>query len=647
MTNNHRLQLTWVGKDEQVRLEPRILIENTKLSYYGPITNDVDNHCENILINGDNLLALKALESGFIGKVKCVYIDPPFNTKQAFLHYEDGIEHSIWLTMMRDRLEIIKNLMSTDGSMFIHIDDNELGYLLVLADEIFGRSNRVGIITFKQSSVSGPKAQNPGIVTTNNYILYYVKDKACWSPNRVYVPTTRDDRYSKVIENFEDDYRKWKLIGLKEYFLREHQLVSWEKAKERFAEKIEEKLSDFVIFNSDRVVRTARVAPKDVNESAREALTLSMADRTTVYRSQRDNKDDYYFYNGEQLIFYRSKVRLIDNVKRVASPLTNLWDDLLSNNLHNEGGVSFPNGKKPEALIKRCLELSTNHGDIVLDGFAGSGTTGAVAHKMKRRWIMIEMGEHCHTHILPRIRKIIDGDDESGITEAVGWKNGGGFRYYRMAPSLLEKDQWGNWVISKDYNAVMLAEAMCKHMGFTYAPSQDAKQFWRHGHSTESDFIFVTTASLSHDQLKALSYEVGPERTLLVCCKAFKANAEEFENLTIKKIPQVILSRCEWGRDDYSLAIPSTPQGSIDAEADVESVEPSDAPNILSSADDATRDDDDQDIAPTADAPRKRGRPKKVDAQPAAIAIGGSKRGRPRKVVPPQPDLFSSDDDEV
>jgi len=194
----------------------------------------------------------------------------------------------------------------------------------------------------------------------------------------------------------------------------------------------------------------------------------------------------------------------------------------------------------------------------VLDSFAGSGTTGAVAHKMGRRWIMIELGDHCETHIAPRLNKVIDGEDPGGITEAVGWKGGGGYRYFRLAPSLLEKDQFDNWVISKSYNAEMLAEAMCKHFGFTYSPS--AEQYWMHGHSSEADFIYVTTNSLSHEQISAISEEVGPERTLLICCKAFQGgNASAFRNLTVRKIPGAILDRCEWGKDDYSLKIEALP----------------------------------------------------------------------------------------
>lgn len=565
--SKQKLELTWIGKEKRPKLEPRILLEDPEKSYHAKHRVSDNDIFDNRLIFGDNLLALKALEQEFTGKVKCVYIDPPFNTQQAFEHYDDGYEHSIWLGLIRDRAESLRRLLSDDGTLFVHIDDNELGYLIALLDEVFGRRNRIGVVTFKQSSASGPKAINPGLVTTNNYILYYAKNKDVWSPNRVYVPGPRDDRYSKYIENYEDAFQDWCLIGLREAFLRSNRLQSWDEVKAKFADKLEVKLADFVVTNAHRVVRTARVASKDVNESARDALAQSTADRTKVYRSTREDKDDYYFLGGEQLVFYKAKTRFIDGKPTSASPLTNLWDDLLSNNLHNEGGVSFPNGKKPEALIKRCLELSTTIGDIVLDSFAGSGTTGAVAHKMGRRWIMVELGEHCHTHVIPRLKAIIDGEDQSGISKTVGWQGGGGFRYYRLGPSLIVNDRWGNPVINPAYNAAQLAEALAKLEGFSYAPSET--RWWQHGHSSERDFIYVTTQNLSAEQLQALAEEVGAEQSLLVCCSAFhgvKASqaAERWPNLTLKKIPKMVLARCEWGHDDYSLNVANLPVATPD-----------------------------------------------------------------------------------
>jgi adenine-specific DNA-methyltransferase len=238
--------------------------------------------------------------------------------------------------------------------------------------------------------------------------------------------------------------------------------------------------------------------------------------------------------------------------------LGTFWSGFNWNNVTKEGGVNFPHGKKPEALIQKIIELATEPGDLVLDSFAGSGTTGAVAQKMGRRWIMIEVREHCHTHIIPRMKRVINGTDQGGITQAVEWQGGGGFRYFNLAPSLLEKDRWGNWVINSKYNPAMLSEALCKLEGFTYQPNDAI--YWQHGYSTERDFIYVTTQSLSAEQLDQLNDEVGAERSLLVLCFAFRGNPDRWSNLTVKKIPKQVLSRCEWGHDDYSLKMENLPQ---------------------------------------------------------------------------------------
>jgi adenine-specific DNA-methyltransferase len=213
---------------------------------------------------------------------------------------------------------------------------------------------------------------------------------------------------------------------------------------------------------------------------------------------------------------------------------------------------------KPERLLQRIIQIATRPGDWVLDSFAGSGTTGAVAHKMGRRWILVELGEHCHSHVIPRLMKVVSGDDLGGVSKAESWTGGGGFRYYRVAPSVLEKDKFGNWIISKQFNPTMLAEAMCKLEGFTYAPSMDV--YWQHGHSTEQDFIYVTTQTLTREMLAKLSDEVGEGRSLLVCCGAFRSGKAEYPNITLKKIPKAVMSRCEWGKDDYSLQIAALPK---------------------------------------------------------------------------------------
>jgi adenine-specific DNA-methyltransferase len=551
-------------------------LEDASLSYHakfkrpprilGEGLGEREDQFDNKLIFGDNLLALKALEQEYAGKVKCVYIDPPFNTQQAFEHYDDGLEHSLWLGLIRDRIECINILLSNDGTLFVHIDDNELGYLIVLLDEVFGRANRVAVITFKQGSATGHKSINPGVVSTSNFLLIYAKKKSDWKPNRIFTARTeRDKRYNQFIENFDDSFSEWRFITLTQAFAASLQL-SERGLKKALGADYDELLAEFVMNNAKCVVRLARPDYNAVSSDARSIIDDSRTKLNEVLFLERSGYSNMYFIKGERVLFYSDKLKLVDGKYVAGEPLTSIWDDILSNNLHNEGSVEFPKGKKPEALIKRCFELVTNSNDLVLDSFAGSGTTGAVAHKMGRRWIMIELGEHCQTHIIPRLKKVIDGEDQGGISKTVNWQGGGGFRYYSLAPSLLEQDRWGNWVVNKNYNPAMLAEALCKLEGFTSAPSDS--QWWNHGYSSEQDFIYVTTQNLSHQQLEELSDEVGGDRSLLVCCAAFRGKSDQFPNLTLKKIPKMVLSRCEWANDDYSLNVANLPMAQPEPEVD-------------------------------------------------------------------------------
>lgn len=575
-STKQKLELTWIGKEKRPKLEPRILREESERSYHAKQRMSDNDIFDNRLIFGDNLLALKALEQEFSGKIKCVYIDPPFNTQQAFELYDDGYEHSIWLGLLRDRAEALRRLLADDGTLFVHIDDNELGYLIVLLDEVFGRANRVSVVSFKQGSATGHKSINPGVVSTTNFILVYAKNKSAWAPSRVFTARAeRDKRYGQYIENYEDPFESWRFTTLASAFSSSIGLPE-RGLKKTLGDEHEEKIASFVLRNATRVVQLARPDYTAVSSAARKMIDESRADSTVVMKLGREGYSDMYFIGGQRILFYSDKLKLIDGEYVAGEPLTSLWDDILSNNLHNEGGVEFPKGKKPEALIKRCFDLATKPGDIVLDSFSGSGTTGAVAHKMGRRWIMVELGEHCHTHIIPRMQKVIDGEDQGGISKAMNWKGGGGFRYYKLAPSLIINDRWGNPVINPEYNATQLAEALAKLEGFTYAPSET--QWWQHGHSSERDFIYVTTQNLSSDQLQALSDEVGNDQSLLVCCAAFHGvtaakASERWPNLTLKKIPKMVLSRCEWGHDDYSLNVANLPMA-----------EPSAADSLPSSA---------------------------------------------------------------
>jgi adenine-specific DNA-methyltransferase len=532
-----KLELTWVGKEQRPRLEPRLLLEDPGKSYGDPKS-------PNMLIRGDNLLALKALELDFTGQFQCIYIDPPFNTGQAMADYEDGLEHSIWLTIMRDRLELLHRLLRKAGTIFVHIDDNELGYLIPVMDEIFQRENRISIVTFKQGAATGHKSINPGCVNTSNFVLIYAKDKASWKPNRVFTGRERDKRYSSFIVNRKDDYRFWKFTTLGKAFAQSLELTERE-AKKSLGENYEEQLNEFVISHADSVIQPAPPNYDAISEAARKVVDASLKEPKQIFYLKRDDYSDMYFVAGKRLLFYREKLKQVDGVWVAGEPLTTIWTDILSNNLHNEGGVELPKGKKPEALIKRVLELSTKAGDWILDSFAGSGTTAAVAHKMGRRWITIEMGIHCDEKVLPRLRRVVEGNDPSGITEATKWKGGGGFKYFELAESLLVQDKALDvFYVNPKYDVDMLIRAICKVENFRYRPSGR----W-HGYSSETHFIHVVTQILNQPYLEMLAADLGEQDALLVYCTKRDTGLILPPNVKIKRIPKDLLAKCEFRPD--------------------------------------------------------------------------------------------------
>lgn len=568
MTAKTKLELTWIGKNNRPRLEPRILLEDPTHSYHAPTRREGDLF-DNLLIRGDNLLALKALESSHAGTVKCIYIDPPFNTGQAFDEYDDALEHSVWLGLMRDRLQVLRELLREDGSIWVEIDDTEMAYLQTLLDEVFGRRNRIANISVRRSAPTGHKAINPAPINVTDYVLAYAKDKRRWKYQSQVVPRAGYDfAYSTEIVNPDEHYSDWRFGNVNEKVAQSLGYASTREARKKVGvEEFDIKVARYCFNNSDRVIRFAQPDYSAVSREAQAMIDESKAAPERVFLLKRENNPDMYFYRGNRILFVRDKLYTNGKDAYLGEPLTNFWDDMSWQGIAREGGVKFPKNKKPERLLQRIIAIATEPGDLVLDSFAGSGTTGAVAHKMRRRWVMIELGDHCEKLVVPRLRHVIDNADKSGVTVSEGWNGGGGYRYFRLAPSLLERDQFGQWVISKSYNPEMLAEAMCKHFGFSYEPS--AEHFWMHGHSSQADFIYVTTASLTHDQLRAISEEVGEDRTLLICCKAFQTqNPDSFKNLTLRKIPSAVLNRCEWGKDDYSLKIENLPMMEDDAEED-------------------------------------------------------------------------------
>jgi adenine-specific DNA-methyltransferase len=521
-----KLELAWIGKENRPKLEPRILLEDPAQSYHASQRVTDNDIFDNRLIFGDNLLALKALEQEFSGRVKCIFIDPPYNTGSAFTHYEDGVEHSLWLSLMRDRLDVLKKLMSEDGSIWIAIDDHEGAYLRVLCDEVFGRSAFVSTVVWENFY---GRSNAAAISPAHNYLLVYSPLGLDWKTKRGLLPR-EGKSLDKYTNNDNDPRGPWRLgpifaaeerhAGLMyEITTPSGRKVSpprgshWRMVESEFWELVED---GRIIFGKDGSnIPAVKLYLQDVQDGV---VPRSWWPHTEVGHSQEAKREVQALFPG---------------VEPFATP-------------------------KPERLIERVLRIGTKPGDLVLDSFAGSGTTGAVAQKMGRRWIMVELGEHIHSYVMPRLKKVIDGEDTGGITESAGWRGGGGFRYFKLAPSLLEKDKWDNWVISKEYNATMLAEAICKLEGFTYAPSETL--YWQQGCSTERDFLYVTTAHLTAEQLQQLSEEVGSERTLLVLCTAFRGKADRFPNLTVKKIPTQVLSRCEWGHDDYSLQVENLPK---------------------------------------------------------------------------------------
>lgn len=551
MTKKTKLELTWPGKDERPQLEPRILIEHPDKSYRAAERREGE-ITDNLLIKGDNLLALKALEADYAGKVNCVYIDPPFNTGAAFEHYYDGLEHSIWLNLMRERLEIIRRLLAPTGFLCAHIDDSEGHYLKVLLDEVFGRGNYLTTFYIQVRYPQKTLKQDMDFHKEVEMVHIYRRDygarpqlnEASWS----------DEKYCFYVQ--ENSIPERVTMGGKQVDI--FRAGQFEVRKDEPSnDGLKEIWATGTILDgnsSGRFFRDFITGRSDFD---------GLGTLYKVYGIGDDNLDYRYFSGPKKATatkgkYYQGipKSKLLDLGAVQKSPIENFYDLAGSfGNCRHEGGVEFRSGKKPEKLLEIVLKHFSQPGDLVLDSFAGSGTTGAVAHKMRRQWIMIEIGDHADSHIAKRLKSVVEGTDATGVSDNSSWRGGGGFRYFTLAPSLLNRDRWGNLVISKEYDATMLAEAMCKHLGYTYSPSQHETEYWQHGQSSEADFLYVTTQSLTHDALKLLSEEVGAERTLMICARAFSGSIDAFPNLSCRKIPSTILTKCEWGRDDYSLNV--------------------------------------------------------------------------------------------
>lgn len=514
---NQRLELTWIGKGEEPAVEPRILLHDADRDYGDP-------SAENMLIHGDNLLALKALEQEYAGQVKCIYIDPPYNTGSAFEQYDDNLEHSQWLNLMRPRLEILWNLLSDEGSIWISIDDDERDYLKVLCDEVFMRKSFVASIVWQKRTSPDMRAV---ISDGHDYVLVYAKNREKFKQVRNKLPLTGEQAES--YKNPDNDPRgPWTSSDFTAQGYRPNQMYE-------------------ILTPSGAVVtppkgRCWRHLEDVYKELLNEGRLWFGADgcgvpRKKTYLSDSEGVAPWTWWGNKE----------VGHNQEAKKEVIALF-----------GAENAFDTPKPERLIERIIHIATNPGDLVLDSFLGSGTTAAVAHKMGRRYIGIELGDHCYTHCKPRLDKVINGE-QGGISKAVNWQGGGGYKFYELAPTLIVKDKYGNPVFSDKYNSEMLVAAVSKINGYRYAP--DKEIFWKQGVSQGSSYIFVTTEYFTAALLDGIAQEVGELERLLICAPAFDVGLNQrYENITVRKIPQSVLDKCEYGVDNYNLNIVNPPE---------------------------------------------------------------------------------------
>lgn len=534
----------WVDKKDPRVYEPRILVEKE---------SNGDTDSENLLIKGDNLLALKALQQDYQNKVKLVYIDPPFNTGQAFEYYEDGLEHSIWLTMMRDRLDLLKRLMRKDGIIWIHVDDSESHYCKILMDEIFGRQNYLANIAYERSGSAGIGQGGRFLVNTHEYMVVYAKDvtKLLNSTQALtqmplekkvmvrYKHVLEDEGEKELVEEYvsKSNGEKIAIYKHKNYKLTSIPLRDFDNRQEEIQEDYAK--------NFLKIFRTTN--PQKENSFQHELLSkmdkqLYSVNYTPSRGKSKDKKVTNYYVNREIFAWLKDTASIVDGKIVKQNKMTDFWyhADIPKADLANEGSVDFRRGKKPENLIKRVIDLSTTEGDLVLDSFAGSGTTGAVAHKMKRNWVMVEMGEHAESHIIPRLKKVVSGADQSGISKEVGWKGGNGFKYFELGDSLFVQDDDLRYTIinPKMYNGKLI-RAVLKVEGFKpFNPDNGL-----HGLSG-STAAHVTEQYLTQDYVNVLLNEIGNRADYLVIyAKTISSSLKLPDNVEVKRMPEVLLKR--------------------------------------------------------------------------------------------------------
>jgi len=424
-----------LAPDEISRLlDPKVFINAKRIDKKGEHKLDkfrIDENGDikdNLIIKGNNLLALHSLKKRFAGKVKLIYIDPPYG-KDADAFYNDRFKQSSWLTFMKNKLDIARQLLSSVGSIVVQISDFNVARLMLLLDEIFEKDNFVNKITIRTKSSAGFKIVNKGVMEVAEYLLIYAKDKRLLDPEVLYVETQYDKNYRLVIKNPQDSPDKWVFSSIERELsdeLEKYQILN----KEIF-DKIKYYLfSKYALENPDKVFRYTAIN-EDAGKDTLKAKQQSIKNPDQVYVVESSKGEIRYIKNGQQISFYAKKLRNIDNKIVPSEMLTNIWTDISWEGIAKEGGVTLKKGKKPEKLIKRMLEMFTTKDDIVMDFFMGTGTTCAVTHKMGRQYIGVEQLDYGENSAVVRLKNVINGD-QTGISKEVGWQGGGDFVYLEL-----------------------------------------------------------------------------------------------------------------------------------------------------------------------------------------------------------------------
>lgn len=475
--------------------------------------------------------------------------DPPYNTGAAFEHYDDNLEHSIWLDMIYKRIKLIYSLLSDDGTLWISIDNTEGHYLKVMCDEIFGRANFVSDITYEKSNVTG-LGQGGAIFNTGEKLLVYKKDiirfNEVLGKERLAKKTMQ--RYRKYIKNAGNRVLVKEFnaasngLPVRVYQHSDYEIgdISLRNYDQREAEIRQEYRTHF-----NTVFRTYVVQQENEFQNALMADMGKNSLFSVEYipsRGKNEGKETtLFYYNGELCAWLKDTAFLDGSEIMKTTRLSNVWknDDIPKGDLGNEGGVAFPRSKKPEKLIERILMMATDEGDFVLDSFLGSGTTAAVAHKMNRKYIGIEMGDHCYSHCKVRLDRVIDGE-QGGVSKDFDWQGGGGYHFYELAPSLLVKNErLPIYQINPEYTFEMLCEAICKIEGFKYKPDGVY-----HGHSSEKRFIHITKEFVSADYIRSIATTLGEDQSLLVYSTKVQSDLRLPDNIEVKRIPKDLLDKC-------------------------------------------------------------------------------------------------------